>query len=154
MQSFRQIWHHNNKGQLYQKCSDVFNVEKCGSVFVASHNVSRHRNSQDICFKLDANAIPMDAVADRQLQVEIERQQKEGELREMLFSAVPEDGTPAKRSEVAEHLVEMYPFKRAKAYQLLNDFVKRGWLIEVDRSTVKLNPQNRQIDQQTKRQVG
>ena len=157
---------HQNKGfndknmkghlgtMLYQKCSDVFNVEKRGSVFVASHHVSRHRNSQDICFKLDANAIPMDAVADRQLQVEIERQQKEGELWVMLVSAVPEDGTPAKRSEVAEHLVEMYPFKRAKAYQLLNDFVKRGWLIEVDRSTVKLNPQNRQIDQQTKRQVG
>ena len=152
---------HQNKGfndknmkghlgtMLYQKCSDVFNVEKCGSVFVASHNVSRHRNCQDICFKLDAHAVPMDAVADRQLQVEIERQQKEGELWEMLVRAVPEDGTPTKRSEAAEHLVEMYPFKRAKAYQLLNDFVKRGWLLEVDRSTVKLNPQNRQIDQQT-----
>ena len=150
---------HQNKGQkdknmkghlgtmLYQKCSDVFNVEKCGSVFVASHAVSRHRNCEDICFKLDAHAVPMDAVADRQLQVEIERQQKEEKLREMLISVVPEDGTPVRRSEVTEHLVEMYPFKRAKAYQLLNDFVKRGWLIEMDRSTVKLNTPNRQIDQ-------
>ena len=49
---------HQNKGQkdrnmkghlgtmLFQKCSDVFNVEKCGSVFVASHAVSRHRNCE------------------------------------------------------------------------------------------------------------
>ena len=143
---------HQNKGQndknmkghlgtmLFQKCSDVFNVEKCGSVFVASHAVSRHRNCEDIAFKLDANAVPMDAAADRQLQVE-------SKLREMLASAVPEDGTPVKRSEATKRLVENYPFKRAKAYHLLNDFIKRGWLVEVDRSTVKQHTQDRQIDE-------
>ena len=150
---------HQNKGQkdknmkghlgtmLFQKCSDVFNVEKCGSVFVASHAVSRHRNCEDIAFKLDANAVPMDAAADRQLQVELNRQQAESKLREMLACAVPEDGTPVKRSEAAERLVENYPFKRAKAYHLLNDFIKRGWLVEVDRSTVKQHTQDRQIDE-------
>ena len=150
---------HQNKGQkdknmkghlgtmLFQKCSDVFNVEKCGSVFVASHAVSRHRNCEDIAFKLDANAVPMDAAADRQLQVELDRQQAESKLREMLACAVPEDGTPVKRSEAAERLVENYPFKRAKAYHLLNDFIKRGWLVEVDRSTVKQHTQDRQIDE-------
>ena len=144
---------HQNKGQkdknmkghlgtmLFQKCSDVFNVEKCGSVFVASHAVSRHRNCEDICFKLDANAVPMDAVADRQLQVEMERQHKEQELREMLISVVPEDGSPIRRSAAAERIVENYPYQRAKAYLLLKDFIKRGWLLEVDRSTVKLNMQ-------------
>ena len=157
---------HQNKGQkdknmkghlgtmLFQKCSDVFNVEKCGSVFVASHAVSRHRNCEDICFKLDANAVPMDAVADRQLQVEMERQHKEQELREMLISVVPEDGSPIRRSAAAERIVENYPYQRAKAYLLLKDFIKRGWLLEVDRSTVKLNMQLGQIDEQTKRQAG
>ena len=150
---------HQNKGQkdknmkghlgtmLFQKCSDVFNVEKCGSVFVASHAVSRHRNCEDIAFKLDANAVPMDAAADRQLQVELNRQQAESKLREMLACAVPEDGTPVKRSEATKRLVENYPFKRAKAYHLLNDFIKRGWLVEVDRSTVKQHTQDRQIDE-------
>ena len=145
---------HQNKGQkdknmkghlgtmLFQKCSDVFNVEKCGSVFVASHAVSRHRNCEDICFKLDAQAVPMDAVADRQLQVELERQQHESNLREILLSIVPEDGSPIRRSSAAERIVENYPYQRAKAYLLLKDFIKRGWLLEVDRSTVKLNTQH------------
>ena len=140
---------HQNKGMkdknmkghlgtmLFQKCSDVFNVEKCGSVFVASHAVSRHRNCDDICFKLDANAVPMDAVADRQLQIELEKQQSESRLREMIAPAIPEDGTPVKRSVIVDHLVENCPFKRAKAYNILNDVIKSGWLIEVDRSTVK-----------------
>lgn len=156
---------HQNKGQkdrnmkghlgtmLFQKCSDVFNVEKCGSVFIATHAVSRHRNCEDICFKLDANAVPMDAVADRQLQVEMERQHNESKLREMLLAVVPDDGSSIRRSVAAEQIVENFPFKRAKAYHLLNDFIKRGWLVEVDRSTVKLNTQHGQIDEQTKRQV-
>ena len=141
---------HQNKGSydknmkghlgtmLSQKCSDVFNVEKCGSVFVVSHTNSRHRQCGDICFKLDANAVPMDAVADRQLQVEMERQQSEARLREMLSSVVPEDGSPVKRSVIVDHIVENYPFKRAKAYQILNEAIQKGWLTEVDRSTVKL----------------
>ena len=68
---------HQNKGRqdknmkghlgtmLYQKCSDMFNVEKCGNIFVVSHPVSRHRSCEGIAFKLDANAVPMDAAADR-----------------------------------------------------------------------------------------
>ena len=150
---------HQNKGShdknmkghlgtmLYQKCSDVFNVEKRDSIFVASHTVSRHHNCEDIAFKLDVNAVPIDAIADRQLQIDMERQQKEMKMREMLARAVPEDGTPVKRSAAADLLVENYPFKRAKAYQLLNDFIKSGWLIEVDRSTVKMNTANGQIDE-------
>ena len=74
-------------------------------------------------------------------------------LREMLLAVVPDDGSSIRRSVAAEQIVENFPFKRAKAYHLLNDFIKRGWLVEVDRSTVKLNTQHGQIDEQTKRQV-
>ena len=141
---------HQNKGQkdknmkghlgtmLFQKCSDVFNVEKCGSVFVASHAVSRHRNCEDICFKLDANAVPMDAVADRQLQVELERQQSESNLKEMLADLIPEDGTPVRRKDVVEEMGKNFGFKKVKCYQILNRAIKQQWLVEVDRLRVRL----------------
>ena len=141
---------HQNKGvkdknmkghlgtMLFQKCSDVFNVEKCGSVFVASHAVSRHRNCEDICFKLDANAVPMDAVADRQLQVEMERRQAESSLREMLADLIPEDGTPVRRKDVVEQLGKNYGFKKVKCYSMLKNAIRQGWLVEVDRLRVQL----------------
>ena len=141
---------HQNKGQkdknmkghlgtmLFQKCSDVFNVEKCGSVFVVSHGVSRHRQCDDIAFKLDANAVPMDAFADRQLQVEMERQQAESNLREMLSDLIPEDGSPVKRKAIVEGLSKNFGFKKFKCYSLVKNAINQGWLIEVDKSTVKL----------------
>ena len=142
---------HQNKGQkdknmkghlgtmLFQKCSDVFNVEKCGSVFVASHAVSRHRNCEDICFKLDANAVPMDAVADRQLQVEMERQHAESNLREMLADLIPEDGTPVKRKDIVEKLCNQFGYKKTKCYEMLSNAIKSGFLIEVDKMRLKLS---------------
>ena len=141
---------HQNKGRqdknmkghlgtmLYQKCSDVFNVEKCGSLFVASHAVSRHRNSEDIAFKLDANAVPMDAVADRQLQVELDRQQHESSIRDMLSDLIPEDGTPVRRKDVVEQLCKNYGCKKVKCYRIISDAIKQGWLVEIDRLRVKL----------------
>lgn len=142
---------HQNKGSrdktmkghigtmLYQKCSDVFQVEKHGTLFVVTHPVSRHRQSEGLVFKLDEHAIPMDAATDRQRQLELERQHNERELRDMLSGIIPEDGTPIKRSIIVDFLIANYPFKRAKAYNTLNDIIKKGWLVEVDRSTVKLN---------------
>ena len=142
---------HQNKGQkdrnmkghlgtmLFQKCSDVFNVEKCGSVFVASHAVSRHRNCEDICFKLDAQAVPMDAVADRQLQVELERQQQEFNLREIFADLIPEDGSPVMRKDVVAGLYKKFGYKRFKSYDLVKRAILQGWLVEVDKSIVKLN---------------
>jgi len=140
---------HQNKGQkdknmkghlgtmLYQKCSDVFNVEKCGSVFVASHAVSRHRNCEDICFKLDANAVPMDAVADRQLQVELKRQQTDSNLREMLADLIPEDGSPVKRKDVVEKLIKDFDLNKNKSYEALNMAIASGIIVEVDRTRIK-----------------
>ncbi len=156
---------HQNKGShdktmkghigtmLYQKCSDVFQVEKHGTLFVVTHPVSRHRQSEGLVFKLDANAVPMDATADRQLQVEIESQQAESKMREILNGIVPVDGSPVKRSEIVDHLMANCPFKRAKAYHVLNDFIRKGWLVEVDRSTVKLKIEQTQRTQQTDRQT-
>ena len=123
---------------LYQKCSDVFQVEKHGTIFQVSHPVSRHRQSVGLVFKLDENAIPTDGTADRQQQLENENKEAERKLREMLIDLIPEDGTPVKRSDIVDQLVENNPFKKAKAYNLLNQAIKKGWLVEVDRSTVKL----------------
>lgn len=142
---------HQNKGQkdknmkghlgtmLFQKCSDVFNVEKCGSVFVASHSVSRHRQCDDIAFKLDANAIPHDAFADRQLQVEMERQQAESNLREMLSSLIPEDGSPVKRKDVVEMLHKEYGIRKTNCYDLVKKAIITGIITEIDRTKIKLN---------------
>ncbi len=141
---------HQNKGSrdktmkghigtmLYQKCSDVFQVEKHGTLFVVTHPVSRHRQSEGLVFKLDENAIPMDATADRQLQVEIESQQAESSLREMLTGLIPEDGTPVKRKDIVEGLVKNYGFKRNKGYDILNSAIEKEWLVEIDRTKVKL----------------
>lgn len=135
---------HQNKGQkdknmkghlgtmLFQKCSDVFNVEKCGSVFVASHAVSRHRNCEDICFKLDANAVPMDAVADRQLQVELDRQSDAAHIREDMV-IVFEDVTMAlKRSQIAEIIMNKLGLKRSKAFDLAKKAITLGVLKSSD----------------------
>ena len=51
-------------------------------------------------------------------------------------------------------MVANYPFKRAKAYHVLNEIIRKGWLVEVDRSTVKLKtekpqPLDGQMDEQT-----
>ena len=131
---------HQNKGlkdknmkghlgtMLFQKCSDVFNVEKCGSVFVASHAVSRHRNCEDICFKLDANAVPMDAVADRQLQVEMDRQRNKAKLRDQI-SLCMEDSTAAlKRSDIVKAIQEQLGYANKKSYDMFNDAVGQGIL--------------------------
>jgi hypothetical protein len=141
---------HQNKGShdktmkghigtmLYQKCSDVFQVEKHGTLFVVTHPVSRHRQSEGLVFKLDANAVPMDATADRQLQVEIESQQAESNLREMFGDLIPEDGTPVKRKDIVEGLVKNYGFKKFKCYDLIKKALKQGWLVEIDSRLVKL----------------
>ena len=141
---------HQNKGSrdktmkghigtmLYQKCSDVFQVEKHGNLFVVSHPVSRHRQSEGLVFKLDENAIPMDATADRQLQVEIENQQAESNLREKFGDLIPEDGTPVKRKDIVEGLAKNYGFKKFKCYDMVKSAISQGWLVEIDNRLVKL----------------
>jgi hypothetical protein len=117
----------------------VFNVEKCGSVFVVSHGVSRHRQCEDIAFKLDANAVPMDAFADRQLQVEMERQQAESNLREMFSGLMPVDGSPVKRKDIVEMLHKEYGIRKTNCYDLVKKAIITGIIVEIDRTKIKLN---------------
>ena len=141
---------HQNKGNhdrmmkghigtmLYQKCSDVFQVEKHGEIFIVSHPVSRHRQSSGLVFKLDENAIPKDGSADRQRQMQIEKQQSEQQMRVILADVIPQDGTPIRRSDIVEQLTEKHPFQRTRCYELIKQAVAAGWLEEVDRSRVRL----------------
>ena len=141
---------HQNKGShdkmmkghigtmLYQKCSDVFQVEKHGEIFLVTHPVSRHRQSNGLVFKLDENAIPKDGAADRQRQMQREKQQSEQQSREILATVIPDDGTPIKRSDIVEQLTEKHPFQRTRCYELIKQALATGWLEEVDRTRVRL----------------
>ncbi len=141
---------HQNKGShdkmmkghigtmLYQKCSDVFQVEKHGDIFLVTHPVSRHRQSQGLVFKLDENVIPKDGAADRHRQMQLERQQSEQQVREILADVIPQDGTPIRRSDIVEQLTEKKPFQRTRCYELIKQALAMGWLEEVDRSRVRL----------------
>lgn len=131
---------HQNKGKhdknmkghlgtmLYQKCSDVFSVEKHGSVFVASHDISRHRQGSDICFKLDAQAVPMDAAADRQLQVEMERQQDKAKLHEQISHCFEDPTVALKRSAIVKVIQDNLGYANRKSYDMFNLAVKLGVL--------------------------
>lgn len=123
---------------LYQKCSDVFQVEKHGEIFLVTHPVSRHRQSEGLVFKLDENGIPKDGAADRQRQMQRERQQSEQQTREILATVIPDDGTPIKRSDIVEQLTEKHPFQRTRCYELIKQALATGWLEEVDRTRVRL----------------
>jgi hypothetical protein len=141
---------HQNKGShdrmmkghigtmLYQKCSDVFQVEKHGDLFLVSHPVSRHRQSGGLVFKLDEDAIPKDGAADRQRQRQIEKRESEQQLRDMLADIIPQDGTPITRSDIVEQLAEKHPFQRTRCYEIIKQGLAMGLLVEVDRSKVRL----------------
>ena len=141
---------HQNKGShdkmmkghigtmLYQKCSDVFQVEKHGEIFLVTHPVSRHCESNGLVFKLDENAIPRDGAADRHRQLQLEKEQSEQQAREILAAVIPQDGTPIKRSDIVEQLTEKHPFQRTRCYELIKQALATGWLEEVDRSKVRL----------------
>lgn len=143
---------HQNKGKqdktmkghigtmLYQKASDVFNIEKHGPLFIASHSVSRHRQCDDIVFKLDEKAVPIDAAADRQLQLDIEHRQELGNIRDQFADLFPADGTPVLRKTVVDGLVENLGIKSSKAYQILKQAEKLGLITRKPANKLVLNP--------------
>ena len=122
---------HQNKGQhdrnmkghlgtmLYQKCSDVFNVEKHGTIFEVSHPVSRHCQCGGLCFKLDANAVPMDAIADRQRQIELDRQQAVAKMRDQLALCMQDATSEIKKSDLVKLIKEKLGYSQAQAYRFL-----------------------------------
>ncbi len=126
----------NMKGHLgtmlYQKCSDVFTVEKHDSVFEVKHPVSRHRNCGDICFKLDDNAIPMDAAADRQLQLEQKAQEDKAKLHEKLAPCFEGFTMPIRSGDVPNLIQTKLGVGKSRAYQLFNSAKEQGVLTSSD----------------------
>ena len=144
---------HQNKGSndkmmkghigtmLYQKCSDVFRVEKHGTLFVATHTETRHRQSQGLVFKLDENAIPMDATADRHLQIEIKRQQDKAELHNqiaMCIEGIAPDS--AVRRNIVMSIQERLGYGNKKSYDMFNEAVRLGILKTSDNRFYTLEP--------------
>lgn len=135
---------HQNKGQrdknmkghlgtmLNQKCSDVFSVEKCGGIFVVSNTISRHQPCGDFVFKLSADGVPEDGMADRQQQLEIKRQDERAKLREQI-SICFEDATVAlKRSDIIKLIQEKLGLSTAKCYNLFKQAQSMGVIASKD----------------------
>ena len=122
----------NMKGHLgtmlYQKCSDVFNVEKHDSVFEVKHGNSRHRTCDGICFKLDANAVPMDAAADRQLQLEQKKQEDKAKLHSKLAHCFEGFDRPLTSADVLNLIQGRLGVGKTRAYQLFNSGKEQGLL--------------------------
>ena len=135
---------HQNKGQrdknmkghlgtmLNQKCSDVFSVEKCGGIFVVSNTISRHQPCGDFVFKLTADGVPEDGMADRKQQLEIKRQDERAKLREQI-SICFEDATVAlKRSDIIKLIQEKLGLSTAKCYNLFKQAQSMGVIASKD----------------------
>lgn len=126
----------NMKGHLgtmlYQKCSDVFTVEKHDSVFEVKHPVSRHRNCDGICFKLDDYAVPMDAAADRQLQLEQKKQEDKAKLHEKLAHCFEGFTIPLRSGEVLNLIQTKLGVGKTRSYQLFNSGKEQGVLKSSD----------------------
>lgn len=122
----------NMKGHLgtmlYQKCSDVFTVEKHDSVFEVKHSISRHRTCGDMCFKLDANAVPMDAAADRQLQIEQKKQEDKAKLYAKLAPCFEGFTAPLCSGDVLNLIQAKLGVGKTRAYQLFNSGKEQGVL--------------------------
>ena len=135
---------HQNKGSmdknmkghlgtlLYQKCSDVFNVEKHDTVFEVKHSISRHRNCGDICFKLDDNAVPIDAAIDRQLQLEQKIQEDKAKLHDKLAKCFEGFAVPLRTSDVLNLIQTKLGVGKTRAYQLFNSAKEQGVLSSTD----------------------
>ena len=136
---------HQNKGSrdknmkghlgtlLFQKCSDVFNVEKCGTIFIATHAVSRHRNCGDFVFKLGEDAIPEDGSGERQQQLEAKRNQERNKLIEQISQCLEDATVALKRSDIIGLIKEKLELGTTRAYQLFNAAEAAGALVTNDK---------------------
>lgn len=111
----------------------MFNVEKHNSVFVASHAVSRHRSCDDIAFRLDENAVPVDAAADRQLQLEMEKQNQRARLYEQISECFEDSSVALMRNDIVKLIIENTGLGKSKAYEMVNNAVTAGILYTNDK---------------------
>lgn len=113
---------------LFQKCSDVFNVEKVSSVFVVTHSVSRHRSCDDVVFKIDLNGIPVDASSDIQMIKENE-ERSEAEHYKSIVERILMPGEDLKRSVIVDRICSVMGVSTSYGYRKFKELTTRG-LIE------------------------
>ena len=95
------------------------------------HNC-RHQPCGDFVFKLTADGVPEDGMADRQQQLEIKRQEERSKMRTVI-EACFEDATVAlKRSDIIIIFKEKLGIGTTKAYDIFNAAVKAGLLATND----------------------
>ena len=141
---------HQNKGKqdvnmkghlgtmLFQKCSDVFQVEKIHNIFVVSHQVSRHRSCEDIVFQLDENAIPRDATIERQLQIEQLASERKNERLEKV-KAIFGDDEKLTRNEMVKRIREQLKIGQSMAYNLVKNCLEDKIMNKQDEKYYTIN---------------
>ena len=113
---------------LFQKCSDVFNIEKVSNLFIVSHAVSRHRQCDDFIFKIDAEGIPEDASADKR-EADMLRQQQEGMKVADAIKIVMTADEEIKRKDIVKRMTERGICGSSQAYKIVNEAIENGVIV-------------------------
>jgi len=140
MHQNKSIQDKNMKGHLgtilFQKCSDVFSVEKMDSIFIATHTVTRHRNCDDIVFRLNTEAVPMDAANDRQLELDMQRelrqQSERAKLHEKLVKCFEGINNPISRTDIVNLVQAKLGVGSAQGYRIVKAAINTNLLVTDD----------------------
>lgn len=122
---------------LYQKCSDVFSIEKTpAAFFIVSHTVSRHRTADDYVFRIDPDGRPADAAACWQAAQAERRQTLAGRQAQHAAGIVNDafNGDEMarhglRRGEIVKRIVNSGTLKPAMAYRAVSRAVEQGILV-------------------------
>ena len=126
---------------LFQKCSDVFSVEKVSSLFIVTHQVSRHRQCDDFVFKIGIDGVPVDAADDRQQAEELKKQGEQQQLIATMRQVMENGVRECQRKYIVKHMVEQGMCKSSKAYQFVNEAIEQNILVSENGVTYRLSPQ-------------
>lgn len=138
---------HQNKGKqdttmkghigtmLYQKCSDVFSVQKFDGMFVCRHVVSRHSNISDFYFSLTDDGVPCDFKSDNVGEILQRIRSAEGQDRLVLKEKTLDEETlkgifgESDRllgREMIARVRQKFNCSAATAYRVINNSLKDG----------------------------
>ena len=127
----------NMKGHLgtmlFQKCSDVFSVEKIDQIFIVNHQVSRHKSCDDFVFCIDPHGTPVDATEQRRFQKEKLEEKEKRELREELNNYLDDMEVASTRSTIAELIIKNGGKTRSTAFRIVRKAIAMGVLETIDR---------------------
>jgi len=126
---------------LFQKCSDVFTVEKVSNLFIVTHQVSRHRQCEDFVFKIGLDGIPVDAAADRQQAEEMKKQGDQQQLVATMQRVMENGERESKRKDIVKSMTDQDMCKITKAYQFVNEAIEQNILESENGVTYRLSPQ-------------